>query len=40
MGKILTKDEVDSLFVRRDRLVQYFDERIAKVGEGIVYTIR
>jgi hypothetical protein len=40
-GKTLTRDEVDSLFVRRDRLVQLFDQRIAAVGEEkVVYTIR
>jgi hypothetical protein len=40
VGKILTKDEIEALFVRRERLVQFFDDRIAKVGDSIVYTIR
>lgn len=40
-GKTLTKDELEALFVRRDRLVQFFDQRIATMGEeNVVYTIR
>jgi len=40
-GRTLTKDEIDSLFVRRDRLVQIFDQKIATLGEArILYTIR
>ena len=38
---ILTKDEIDALFIRRDRLVQLFDQRIASLGEAkVLYTIR
>jgi hypothetical protein len=41
VGKTLTKDEIDSLFDRRDRLVQFFDQKIATLGEAkILYTIR
>ena len=39
MGKALTKDELDALFVRRDLLVQLFDQRIATRGEAAFYTI-
>jgi hypothetical protein len=38
---ILTKEEIDALFVRRGRLVQRFDQRIASLGEAkVLYTIR
>jgi len=38
---ILTKDEIDALFIRRDRLVQLFDQKIASLGEAkVLYTIR
>jgi hypothetical protein len=41
VGKTLTKDEIDALFVRRDKLVQFFDQKIASLGEDkILYTIR
>lgn len=41
VGKTLTRDEIDALFDRRDRLVQLFDQRIAAVGEAkVLYTIR
>ncbi len=41
IGKTLTKDEIESLFVRRDRLVQFFEQKIASLGEDkVVYTIR
>jgi hypothetical protein len=41
VGKTLTKDEIDALFIRRDRLVQLFDQKIASVGEAkVIYTIR
>ena len=41
VGKMLTKDEIDALFVRRDKLVQLFDQKIASLGEDkILYTIR
>jgi hypothetical protein len=41
VGKTLTKDEIDALLVRRDRLVKLFDEKIASVGEAkVLYTIR
>jgi len=40
MGKTLTKDELDALFVRRDLLVQLFDQRIAARGEAAFYTIQ
>ena len=38
---ILTKDEIEALFIRRDKIVQRFDERIASLGEArVLYTIR
>ena len=38
---ILNKDEIDALFIRRDRLVQLFDQKIASLGEAkVLYTIR
>ena len=38
---ILTKDEIEALFIRRNRLVQLFDQRIASLGEAkVLYTIR
>jgi hypothetical protein len=41
VGKALTKDEIEALFVRRDKLVQLFDQKIASLGEDkVVYTIR
>jgi hypothetical protein len=41
VGRTLTRDEIESLFVRRDKLVQLFDQKIAALGEDkIVYTIR
>jgi hypothetical protein len=41
VGKMLTKDEIEALFVRRDKLVQLFDQKIASLGEDkILYTIR
>jgi hypothetical protein len=40
-GKTLTKDEIEALFVRRDKLVQLFDEKIKVLGEDkVLYTIR
>lgn len=41
VGKSLTKTEIESLFIRRDRLVEHFDKKIASLGEDkILYTIR
>lgn len=40
VGKTLTKDEIEALFIRRDRLVQFFEQKIASVGEAVLYTIR
>jgi hypothetical protein len=40
IGKTLTRDEIEALFARRDLLVKLFDEKVAKIGEGVVYTIR
>jgi hypothetical protein len=40
MGKALTKDELDAVFVRRDLLVKVFDQRIATRGEAAFYTIQ
>jgi hypothetical protein len=41
IGKTLTKDEIEALFVRRDKLVELFEQKIASLGEDkILYTIR
>ena len=41
VGKTLTKDEIEALFVRRDKLVQLFDQKITSLGEDkVLYTIR
>ena len=41
VGRALTKDEIDALFIRRDRIVQLFDQKISSLGEDkILYTIR
>jgi len=41
VGKALTKDEIEALFVRRDKLVQLFDEKIKSLGEDkVLFTIR
>jgi len=41
VGKTLTKDEIEALFIRRDKLVQLFDQKITTLGEDkILYTIR
>jgi hypothetical protein len=41
VGKTLTKEEIEALFVRRDKIVQLFDEKIKSLGEDkILYTIR
>ncbi len=38
---VLTKDEIEALFIRRDKIVQLFDQRIASLGEArVLYTIR
>ena len=41
VGKTLSRDEIDALFDRRDKLVQLFDQKIAALGEAkVLYTIR
>ena len=41
VGKTLTRDEINALFERREKLVQLFDKKIATDGEAkILYTIR
>ena len=41
VGKTLTKQEIDAVLIRRDRLVKLFDEKIASAGEAkVLYTIR
>jgi hypothetical protein len=38
---VLTKDEIEALFIRREKIVRRFDERIASLGEArVLYTIR
>src|SRR5262249_14760818 len=36
LGHYLTKMEIDGLLSRRDRIVKFFDERIAQKGEAAV----
>ena len=36
MGKIATKEEIDTLLTRRDLIVQLFDQQIAARGEAAV----
>ena len=40
MGKMMLKEELDALFVRRDLLVKLFEQRIATRGEAAFYTIQ
>ena len=41
VGKSLTKDEVEALFVRREKIVKLFDEKIKVLGEDkVLFTIR
>jgi hypothetical protein len=41
VGRTLTKDEIDALFHRRDKIVQLLDQKIASLGEAkVLYTIR
>ena len=41
VGNTLTKGEIEALFVRRDKIVQVFEKRIATVGEArALYTIQ
>src|SRR5262245_4380943 len=41
VGRSLTKDEIEALFVRRDKIVQLFDQKIASSSEAaVLYTIR
>src|SRR6185503_5574225 len=41
IGKTLTKDEIESLFIRRDKIVQLLDQKITALGEDkVLYTIR
>jgi hypothetical protein len=39
VGDSLTKAEQEALMARRDLLVQHFDDRIAKLGDGILFTM-
>jgi hypothetical protein len=38
VGDSLTKDEQQAVIARRDLIVKHFDDRIAKLGEGILFT--
>jgi hypothetical protein len=41
VGQVLSKDEIEALFARRDLIVKWFDQRIAAAGEDtILYTMR
>ena len=37
LGDSLTKDEQEAVIARRDLIVKHFDDRIAKLGEGILF---
>ncbi len=39
VGDSLTKDEQAAVMARRDLIVKHYDDRIAKLGEGILFTI-
>ena len=38
VGDSLSESDQEALMARRDLLVQHFDERIAKLGDGILFT--
>jgi hypothetical protein len=38
IGDSLTKEEQGAVLARRDLIVKHFDDRIAKLGEGILFT--
>ena len=38
VGDSLTKEEQGAVLARRDLIVKHFDDRIAKLGEGILFT--
>jgi hypothetical protein len=38
VGNSLTKEEQAAVMTRRDLLVKHFDDRISKLGEGILFT--
>jgi hypothetical protein len=39
VGNSLTKAEQEAVMARRDLLVKHFEDRVAKLGEGILFTI-
>jgi hypothetical protein len=39
VGDSLTKEEQAAVMARRDLIVKHFDDRIAKLGEGILFTL-
>ena len=38
VGDSLTKNEQEAVIARRDLIVKHFDDRLAKLGEGILFT--
>ena len=38
VGNSLTKEEQAAVLARRDMIVKHFDDRISKLGEGILFT--
>ena len=38
VGDSLTKEEQGAVLARRDLIVKHFDDRISKLGEGILFT--
>ena len=38
VGDSLTKHEQEALLARRDRIVKLFDDRVARYGEGVLFT--
>jgi hypothetical protein len=39
VGNSLTKSEQAAVMARRNLIVKHFDDRIAKFGEGILFTL-
>jgi hypothetical protein len=36
MGDVMQKDEMNAVLIRRDKIIQHFEDRIATRGEGAV----
>jgi hypothetical protein len=38
VGNSLTESEQEAVLARRDLLVKHFDDRVAKLGEAVLFT--